>query len=63
MPFPVEVLGGKCDPEFAFGMGWVFRPQGIIRDAAVPIGADFIPFGKMRHAVRKNETREIACFV
>lgn len=31
--------------------------------ADFPIRADFVPFGKMRHAVRKNETREIACFV
>ena len=27
MQFPVEGLGGKCDPEFAIGVGWSFPTE------------------------------------
>ena len=27
MEFPVEGLGGKCDPEFAIGVGWSFPTE------------------------------------
>lgn len=30
MQFPVEGLGGKCDPEFAFGMGCGFRLRALV---------------------------------
>ena len=42
------------------GMGF---PRAGGRNDDVTIRADLVPFEKMRHAVRKNETREIACFV
>lgn len=63
MRFPDGAVGGNCIPIYAGILGWVFRGRADGRNDDVSIGADFIPFGKMRHAVRKNETREIACFV
>lgn len=63
MRFPDGAVGGNCIPIYAGILGWVFRGRADGRNDDVPIRADLVPFGKMRHAVRKNETREIACFV
>ncbi len=40
MQFPVEGLGGKCDPEFAIGVGWSFptEPQA---ETAFHSGSEF----------------------
>lgn len=40
MQFPVEGLGGKCDPEFAIGVGWSF-PTGLQAETASHSGREF----------------------
>ena len=56
MRFPDGAVGGNCIPIYAGILGWVFLGG---RDVDAPIGVDFVPFGKMRHAVGGNETRGI----
>ena len=36
MQFPVEGLGGKCDPEFAIGVGWSFPTEPQAETASTP---------------------------
>ena len=40
MPFPVEGLGGKCDPEFVVGVGYGF-PTGAQAEAVSHSGREF----------------------
>lgn len=57
--------GPQVESAFRYGFGdpVCSVSEEVIFVADFPIRADLVPFGKMRHAVRKNETREIACFV
>lgn len=58
-------MGPQVESAFRYGLGdpVCSVSEEVIFVADFPIRVDFVPFGKMRHAVRKNETREIACFV